>query len=89
MEKELQEAKGAIGDTQHKLVEQSAVRAGFLPALSTQGPGLTLLIHSSWVPCASPEASRGWMSCIEVLGHVSLSREFVIPRCSSLRSFLL
>lgn len=35
MGKELQEAKGAIGDTQRKLAEQSAVRAGSLPAPTT------------------------------------------------------
>lgn len=37
MGKELQEAKGAIGDTQQKLAEQSAVRARSLPAPGTQG----------------------------------------------------
>lgn len=41
MGKELQEAKGAIGDTQHKLAEQSAVRTGFRPA-----PGLR---YCPWV----------------------------------------
>lgn len=37
MGKELQEAKGAIGDMQQKLAEQSAVRARSLPAPGTQG----------------------------------------------------